>query len=202
MKQLIRLNRVVIVEGKYDKINLENYIDATIVTTNGFGIYKDKAKQKLIKRLCDKSGAVVITDSDNAGAQIRSFIKNFCKNSNIVNVYLPQISGKEKRKSSPSKQGYLGAEGLSGNIILEALKRSGVTADITEKLQKITKADMFTFGLTGHSDSRKARDNFALYSELPVGLSSNAFLDALNVIYTRENFIKEVEKWRQAQARS
>ena len=182
VNQLIRLNKVVIVEGKYDKINLENYIDATIVTTDGFGIYRNKVKQNLIKCLCDKFGAVIITDSDNAGAQIRSFIKSICKNGNIINVYLPQISGKERRKSSPSKQGYL--EGLSGDIIIAALERSGVTADVTAESQKITKADMFTFGLSGSSGSRKARDEFSLYSELPVGLSANALLDALNAIYT------------------
>lgn len=202
MRLLIKLDRIVIVEGKYDKINLENYIDAIIVRTNGFGIYKDMEKQKLIKRLCKKSGAIIITDSDNAGAQIRAFIKNLCKNDNIINVYLPQISGKENRKSSPSKQGFLGAEGLSGDIIIDALKKSGLTADKTVESQKITKTDLYALGLSGCAGSKQARDDFASYAALPVGLSSNAFLDALNTIYTREVFIKEAELWRQEQARN
>ena len=125
MIKLIRIDGVVVVEGKYDRINLQNYIDATIVTTNGFQIFKDKEKQKLLRFLTAKSGAVIITDSDDAGAQIRAFLKNICKNSDIKNVYLPQIRGKEKRKSAPSKQGFLGAEGLSGEIILAALKKAG-----------------------------------------------------------------------------
>lgn len=202
MRLLIKLNEIVIVEGKYDKINLENYIDATIIQTNGFGIYKNKEKQKLIKRLCEKSGVIIITDSDDAGAQIRSFIKNLCGNDNVVNVYLPQISGKESRKSSPSKQGFLGAEGLSGDIILNALKKSGVTVGKTAESQKITKTDLYTLGLSGCAGSKLARNDFASYATLPVGLSSNAFLDMLNAIYTREVFIREVELWRQDQARN
>ena len=116
-----------IVEGKYDKITLENIIDATIVTTNGFGIYKDPQKRKLIRLLCEKNGAVIITDSDSAGVQIRSYLKSFCDSEKIVNVYLPQIVGKERRKAAPSKQGFLGLEGMSESIIVEALQKSGVT---------------------------------------------------------------------------
>ena len=199
--KLISLESVVIVEGKYDKINLENYIDATIITTDGFQIFKDRNKQKLIRFLCEKNGAVIITDSDNAGAQIRAYLKNICKNAKIVNVYLPQIAGKEKRKAYPSKQGFLGAEGLSGEIILEALNKSGV-AGRENNGSKITKTDLYAFALSGHTNSKSARESFAIYSGLPTGLSSNAFLDALNAIYTREIFLKEADKWRQQQAKS
>lgn len=200
--KLIKLKRIVIVEGKYDKINLQNYIDATIITTDGFGIFKNKDKQVLLRFLCNKNGAVIITDSDNAGAQIRAFIKNICKDADIINVYLPQISGKEKRKSVPSKQGFLGAEGLSGDIILNALKASGVTAEETLKKDKITKTDLYGFSLSGKAHSKSARESFAAFAGLPAGLSSNAFLDALNAIFAREIFITEAEKWRQAQVKS
>ena len=202
MIELISIKSVVIVEGKYDKINLENYIDATFVTTDGFRIFKDKDKQKLIRFLCEKNGAVIITDSDNAGAQIRSFLKNICKNENIINVYLPQIKGKEKRKNVPSKQGFLGAEGLSGEVICDALKKSGVATQNAPLREKINKVDLFEFSLSGHSNSKSERESFAAFAGLPLGLSSNAFLDALNSIYTREDFIKEVNLWRQAQAKN
>lgn len=202
MIKLISLKSVVIVEGKYDKINLENYIDATIITTDGFGIFKNKEKQKLIRYLCEKNGAVIITDSDNAGAQIRAYLKNICKSDKIKNVYLPQIKGKEKRKASPSKQGFLGAEGLSGDIILKALEKSGITAERAEKKEKISKVDLYSFTLSGHSGAKAARESFAKFSGLPAGLTSNAFLDALNAVFTRDIFLKEAQKWRQAQAKN
>ena len=202
MTELIRLKSIVIVEGKYDKINLENYIDATIIPTDGFRVFKDKDKQKLIKFLCQKNGAVIITDSDNAGSQIRAFLKNICRSENIVNVYLPQIKGKEKRKTAPSKQGFLGAEGLGGDIILAALKKSGITAQSIEKSEKITKTYLYAFSLSGHNNSKAARESFAAFAGLPAGLSSNAFLDALNSIYDRNTFLKEAEIWRQEQAKN
>lgn len=202
VKQLIKLKKVVIVEGKYDKINLENYIDATIIPTDGFSIYKNKKKQELIRYLTAKNGAIVITDSDNAGVQIRAFIKNICKSENVINVYLPQIKGKEKRKARPSKQGFLGAEGLNGDIILSALKKSGVEADLSESTEKICKTDLFEFGLSGRLNSRSIRDSFSEFSGIPRGLSSNAFLDALNSIYSREEFLTEAKVWLREQVKN
>lgn len=202
MSRLIKLGSVVIVEGKYDKITLENIIDATFVVTNGFGIYKDKDKQQLIISLCKKNGAVIITDADSAGNQIRAFLKNLCGGKNIVNVYLPQIIGKEKRKSTPSKEGFIGAEGMSEDIILEALKKSGIRSSIIQKVSKITKTDLYRYGLSGNENSKLMREYFSEYVSLPKGLSSNAFLDALNSIFNREKFISEVEKWLQEQGKS
>ncbi len=199
---LIKLNSVVIVEGKYDKITLQNIIDATIVTTNGFGIYKDRKKKELIKLLCEKNGAVIITDSDNAGAQIRSYIKSFCNTQKIVNVYLPQILGKEKRKTQPSKQGLLGLEGMDKETVLKALERSGVLTEEIGKSEKITKSDLYTAGLSGGGNSKNLRNDFSSFVELPKALSANAFLDALNSIFTREEFLSEVRKWRQVQAKN
>lgn len=202
MSRLIKLDSVVIVEGKYDKITLENVIDATFVVTNGFGIYNDKNKQQLVKNLCKKNGAVIITDSDSGGNQIRAFLKNLCGGKNIVNVYLPQIIGKEKRKSTPSKEGFIGAEGMSEDIILEALKKSGVQSSTIQKETKITKADLYSYGLSGSENSKLMREHFCEYVLLPKGLSSNAFLDALNSVFTTEEFISEVEKWLQEQGKN
>ena len=202
MSRLIRLNRVVIVEGKYDKIHLSNFIDATIIATNGFGVYKDKEIQRLIKTLCDKNGAVIITDSDAAGAQIRSFIKSFCDNNKIKNVYLPQIKGKEKRKYHASKQGFLGAEGLSREIIESALEKYGVLDEAPAVSERITNTDLCLCGLSGKSGSKAARASFSAFCGLPCALSPAMFLDALNSIYTRNDFIKEIEKWHQEQAKN
>lgn len=193
---------MVIVEGKYDKITLENVIDATIIVTNGFGIYKDRQKRDLIKRLCEKNGAVIITDSDSAGAQIRSYIKSFCDSDKIINVYLPQIKGKERRKKSPSKEGFLGAEGMDAATIMAALDKCGVTHADNIKDKKITKTDLYKLGLSGREESGLARSQFSEFAGLPSGLSANAFLDALNAIYSVELFYSEVEKWRLQQAKS
>ena len=203
MSQLISLESIVIVEGKYDKITLENIIDATIITTNGFGIYKDKQKRELIKRLCEKNGAVIITDSDSAGAQIRSYIKSFCDSNRIINVYLPQIKGKERRKKVQSKEGYLGAEGMSAEAIIEALNRSGVKAMLnTDNSPKITKTDLYKLGFSGNKGSKSTRVDFCRFAGLPEGLSSNAFLDALNSLYSVESLYTEVKKWRPGQAKN
>ena len=124
MKLLIKLSQVVIVEGKYDKITLENVIDATILTTNGFRIFKDKEKRDLIRLLAERKGIIVITDSDSAGALLRSHLKQICPENTITNVYIPQLYGKEKRKSKPSKDGFLGLEGMTQELIIDALARS------------------------------------------------------------------------------
>ena len=124
MKRLIRLKQAVIVEGKYDKIALENVIDAVIIPTNGFGIFKDSEKRDIIRNLAKKNGIIVMTDSDSAGAVIRAYIKKIAAGAVITNVYVPSLHGKEKRKSKPSAEGILGVEGMSPEIIEEALKRS------------------------------------------------------------------------------
>ena len=196
---MIRLREAVIVEGKYDKITLENIIDATIITTNGFRIFKDKEKCELIRRIALKNGIVVITDSDSAGALIRSHLKNICVGAHITNVYVPQLSGKEKRKDKPSKQGFLGVEGLSPDIIKQALARSGITENTGEHIPQkpISKSDFYKLGLSGVSGSVALRERLAEYLELPKDMSSNAFLDAVNAIYGYDEFIKAVQLWRQ-----
>ena len=193
---MIKLDRPVIVEGKYDKITLENIVDALIITTDGFGIFKNKEKCDLIRQLAKKNGVIIMTDSDSAGAVIRSYIKKIVSDCEIINVYVPELNGKEKRKDKPSKSGLLGVEGMTPEIIENALKKSGVFSVKTEERRKITKADMFAFGLSGREDSKERRKNFLKYLGLPQTLSSSAMLDVLNNMLTFEEFIEKAKLFK------
>lgn len=193
---MIRLDKPVIVEGKYDKIALQNVIDALIITTDGFGIFKNKEKRDLIRRLARKNGVIIMTDSDSAGAMIRSYIKKTVSDCEIINVYVPELRGKEKRKSKPSKSGLIGVEGMSPEIIENALRKSGVFSVRAEERRKITKADMFAFGLSGREDSREKRKSFLRLLDLPESLSSSAMLDVLNNSFTFEEFNKKAETFK------
>lgn len=198
MKRLIRLNKAVIVEGKYDKIRLENIIDATIITTDGFGIFKNAEKRKLIKTLAEKCGIVILTDSDYAGQMIRKHLEKIVPKDSFVSVYLPAILGKERRKTSPSAQGVLGVEGTDDKIILEALSRAGIIGEKCEKTgRKITKTDLFNLGISGKSDSKEKRASFCKFLNLPDTLPTNSLLDVLNSLYGYENFSSEAKKWKQ-----
>lgn len=201
VKQLIKLSQAVIVEGKYDKITLENVIDATILTTNGFRIFKDKEKRDLIRLLAERQGIVVITDSDSAGALIRSHLKQICPENTITNVYVPQLKGKEKRKDKLSKQGFLGVEGMTQQTLIDALARSGITGENVQQKsdKKITKTNMFTLGLSGSKNSSYLRDDLAQFLNLPKGMSANAFLDCINAIYDYNEFLKAVELWQKVE---
>ena len=198
MKRLIKLNQTVIVEGKYDKITLENIIDANIIATNGFSIFNDKDKRDYIRTLAQKNGVIVITDSDSAGAVIRSHLKQICPEGSITNVYIPQLLGKEKRKDKQSKEGLLGVEGMSKQTLIDAFARSGIVGEeITKKSEKkITKTLLFSLSLSGCNDSSFLRQDLAEYLKLPKGLSANAFLDCLNAIYSYDEFLKAVDLWQ------
>ena len=200
---MIKLTQPVIVEGKYDKITLENVIDALIITTNGFRIFRDKEKCKLIRTLAKKYGVIVITDSDNAGNQIRAYIKKIVGNSRIINVYVPQLKGKEKRKAQPSAQGFLGVEGMTREIIEAALKKSGVTGkSVQQNPQRITKTDLFERGLSGRENSSQRRTELLKRLQLPENLSPNAMLDILNTILTYEEFCEVTDGWQDNQTKN
>ncbi len=195
---MIRLNQAIIVEGKYDKIKLANIIDATIIATNGFRIFKDVQKREQIRLFAKNNGIIIMTDSDSAGSLIRAHLKQICTEGTIVNVYVPQLCGKEKRKDKPSKEGYLGVEGLTEETIIKSLKRSGVTdLKIADTRKKVTKTELFLLGLSGSANSSFLRNNLAAFLNLPTGMTTNAFLDCINAVYQYDDFLKAVKLWQQ-----
>lgn len=183
---MIKLAQAVIVEGKYDKIKLSSIIDAVIITTNGFNIFKDTEKLELIRYYAEKTGIIIMTDSDSAGFTIRNHIKGAVKKGTVINVYIPDIMGKEKRKLKPSAEGKLGVEGVEKKIILEALEKAGVTASAGEEREKITKTDLFTLGLSGGKNSSELRKKLLEYLKLPSLLSPNSMLEVLNTMLSLE----------------
>ncbi len=188
---MIKLEQAVIVEGKYDKIKLSSILDALIIETDGFGIFKDKEKQRLIKRLANEKGIIIMTDSDSAGFKIRSFLGGSIPNDRITHVYIPDIFGKEKRKTEASKEGKLGVEGIPIKIILDALEKSGVTCTETSERssREITNIDLYELGLSGGKDSRSKREILLKYLELPTRLSTSSFVKILNTFTTYDEFI-------------
>jgi len=197
VKPLIKLKEAVIVEGKYDKITLENIIDALIIPTNGFGIFKDAEKRKLIQTLAETTGIIIMTDSDSAGRMIRSHLKQICPKGKITNVYIPQLKGKEKRKDKPSKELLLGVEGMTAEIILKALQNSGVTSENGEKKELLTKTDLFLYGLSGGENSGEKRESLSKFLNIPTGFTPNAFLDIVNTLYGKREFLRMVELWQE-----
>lgn len=189
---MIKLNQAVIVEGKYDKIKLSSLLDAVIITTDGFGIYKDKEKTELIRTLALTCGIVILTDSDTAGLRIRNHIKGCCKGGKITNVFVPQVKGKEKRKLNPSAEGYLGVEGISADILRDALLKAGVTAENCKKEDFLTKADMMEGGMAGFPGSAEKRHKVLVALGLPPILSTNTMLEVINRLYTKEEYEKAV----------
>lgn len=191
---MIMLEQAVIVEGKYDKIKLSSILDALIITTNGFNIFKDKEKLELIRYYAEKTGIIIMTDSDKAGFIIRNHIKGAVKNGRIINVYIPDIMGKEKRKVKPSAEGKLGVEGVDKKIILNALEKAGVTAVSSKSVEKITKTHLFSLGLSGGKNSSDLRKKLLNYLHLPSLLSPNSMLDILNTMMTPDELEEIMNK--------
>ena len=164
---MIKLEQAVIVEGRYDKIKLSSIIDGLIIETDGFGIFKDKEKQRLIRRLAEEKGIIIMTDSDSAGFKIRSFLGGSIPADRITHVYIPDIFGKEKRKTEPSKEGKLGVEGVPKKIILEALGKAGVTCSEikTGSNREITNVDLYELGLSGNTVEQIIRPTYDEFIE-------------------------------------
>ena len=166
------IKEAILVEGKYDKIKLSSLLDATIIETNGFGVYQDTEKREYIKKLAAERGLVILTDSDNAGRQIRNFITSFIPAEQLRHVYIPDIYGKEKRKSAPSKEGKLGVEGVPASVLLEALSKAGVMTESAPKRKiTLTTADCMELGLTGCPDSASLRKRLLKALALPENLT-------------------------------
>ena len=186
---MIRLDRPVIVEGKYDKLKLSSILDATIITTNGFGIFNDKEKRLLIRRLAEKNGIFVLTDADGAGLVIRNLLRGCVPKEKITNIYIPAVKGKERRKSAPSKEGYLGVEGIDTETLtaIFAPFAVGYSERSSEPAEpaKVTKADFYESGLAGGEGSAEKRQKLAEKLGLPPHMSANALLEAINLLYPR-----------------
>lgn len=179
----IKTDKIIIVEGKYDKIKLSSLIDGTIITTSGFSIFNNKEKCALLKKLSAERGIVILTDSDGAGFVIRNKIKNIVgNNENITNIYIPQIAGKEQRKKNSSKEGFLGVEGVDAAILKSIFEKSGLCSEHIDTLPMYTKADLYAMGFSGGSESSAKRDEICLQNGLPKGMSANAFLESVNIL--------------------
>jgi len=188
MKQ--KLPQAIIVEGKYDKIRLSNIYDTIIVVTDGFSIFNDKSKQKYIKKLAYSCGIIILTDSDGAGFVIRNFIRNICAGGKVYNAYIPDISGKEKRKAAPSKENKLGVEGISDDIIRKSIANLSLS-DEQPPVADITMGDLFELGIIGGENSSFLRKELTKEIDLPEHISSKALLEIINLMFSLEE-LKQV----------
>ena len=192
---MIKIREAIVVEGRYDKNTLSQIVDAPIFETNGFGIFKDSQKMELLRRVAQMRGMIVFTDSDGAGFVIRNRIKSCIPGQYLKHAYIPDIYGKERRKASPGKEGKLGVECMTKEIILDCLRRSGATVegeDISAPKQ-ITKQDLMELGLSGGKDSGAKRLALLKKLGLPEHMSANAMLQALNVLYRRDELTAIVD---------
>ena len=193
---MVKITQAIVVEGKYDKNTLSQIVDAPIIQTDGFHIMKDKEQLELLRAVAKKRGLIVFTDSDGAGFVIRNYLKGAIPSQYLLHAYIPDIPGKERRKSAPGKEGKLGVEGMTPDIILEALRRAGATVEgetQCENADPITKLDMFFMGLSGNPDSKAKRLALQKMLQLPEHMSSNALLQALNLLYTKEEICRLVD---------
>ena len=185
---MVKIKEAIVVEGRYDKNTLSQILDAPILETSGFGIFKDKKQMKLLRQVAEKRGLVVFTDSDGAGFVIRNHIKSAIPGKFLKHAYIPDIAGKERRKAAPGKEGKLGVEGMTPQVILEALRRAGATIegeDVPE-CRQITKQDLMELGLSGGADASAKRLALMKKLDLPEHMSANALLQALNLLMDLE----------------
>ena len=184
---MIHTDRAIVVEGKYDKIKLSSMVDGVIICTGGFRVYKDKEMQAMLRALAKKQGLAVLTDSDTAGFKIRGFLRSICGKENIVDVYIPDLYGKEKRKDHPSKEGKLGVEGVPEEVLQKAFADAGIGAEIVlQKKDPITKMDLFELGLSGRAESALRRKQLMQHLTLPEHLTTNALVTVLDAAMSRE----------------
>ena len=185
---MIRIKEAIVVEGRYDKNALSQVVDTVILETSGFGVFKDAERLALLRRLAEQRGLIVLTDSDGAGFVIRNYLKGAIPPEQMKHAYIPDIQGKERRKRAPGKEGKLGVEGMSPDVLLQALLRAGATVEGEEPAAprgQLTPADLFTLGLTG-PDSAGRRADLLQRLALPEHMSAKALLTVLNSLYTPE----------------
>ena len=197
---MVKIREAIVVEGRYDKNTLSQNVDATIFETHGFGIFKDKKQMDLLRRAAKARGLIVFTDADGAGFVIRNHIKSAIDNRYLKHAYTPDILGKDRRKAAPGKEGKLGVEGMRPEIILDALRKAGATIEGESGSQPgpgITKQDLMALGLSGGPGSSEKRLALLRKLQLPERMTANAMLQALNLLYDREELtalLREMEQ--------
>ena len=195
---MVKIREAIVVEGRYDKNTLSQIVDAPILETSGFGIFKDKQQMSLLRRIAETRGLIVFTDSDGAGFVIRNHIKSVIPGRFLKHAYIPDVYGKERRKAAPGKEGKLGVEGMKPEVIIEALRRAGATmeGEAMEPWNQITKQDLMELGLSGGPDASTRRLALLKKLNLPERMSANAMLQALNLLYSLEELRELVrELW-------
>lgn len=185
---MIKVKEAVIVEGKYDKIKLSNILDGLIVEINGFGIYKDKNRMKFIRKLAEERGIIIITDSDHSGFQLRNFIASSVGKDKVKHIYIPDVYGKEKRKDKPSKEGKIGVEGISDDVLRKLFEKGGVVCLDANSENRITNYDLFEAGLSGAPNATQNKKKLLKKLNLPEFLSTNSLLSYLNSVMSRDEF--------------
>lgn len=194
-----KIKEVIVVEGRYDKNTLSQVVDAAVVTLGGFAVFNDREKLAFLRRLAEKQGLIVLTDSDGAGFVIRNYLKGALPRDRVKQAYIPDIPGKERRKRRPGREGKLGVEGMHPQTLLEALRRAGATfldeAAETPVGEKLTKADLVELGLSGGENSASRRQALLRRLELPEHLTANGLLEALNLLYSREELETLLREW-------
>jgi len=187
------VREVIVVEGRYDKNTVAQVVSGTIIETSGFGVFTNKDKLALLRRLAEKRGLIILTDSDRAGFFIRGRLHGMLGDANVKHAYIPSVDGREKRKTTPSKEGKLGVEGMEPDVIIKALSRAGATfEDESARVcseDRITKTDMFSAGLSGGVNSTRIRRDLLKRLDLPERLTANGLLDVLNILFTRDEFL-------------
>lgn len=195
---MLKIKEAIVVEGRYDKNKLAQLVDTVILETSGFGIFKDKEQLALLRKIGEKRGLILLTDSDGAGFVIRNHLKGALPPDQVKHAYIPDCFGKERRKRKPGKEGKLGVEGMEPEVLLQALRRAGATIldeeEEREESTPLTKADLFACGLSGGEGSREKRQALLKKLGLPAHLSPNAMLPVLSALYDRESLLEEMKK--------
>ncbi len=192
---MIRIREAIVVEGRYDRNTLSQIVDAPIFETNGFQIFKNREQLSLLRRVAEKRGLIILTDSDGAGLVIRNYLKSAIAPERLKQAFIPDVLGKEKRKATAGKEGKLGVEGMRPEVLLEALRRAGATVEGMQnvQLQEITKQDLVELGLSGGRDSAAKRLALQKRLSFPAHMSANALLQALNMLLTRQELYRTME---------
>ena len=192
----IKIKETIVVEGKYDKIRLAPLFDANIIELGGFRIYNNKDRLALIRRIAEKNGIIILTDSDSAGFRLRHYLSSAVPKANIKNVFIPNVSGKEKRKAKPGKENLIGVEGMVTDVLLSAFKKAGIDPESgnSERTEPFRKTFLFEIGLSGKENSSEIRRKICEYFSLPKMLSANSLAEILPIITTEAELISVIEK--------